>query len=141
MVSAKAWSHLLQNLSQIQVSRISSGVPQPRLPGHRNEDSVHYHCSRHSIFLPFLFIEHHSSNLTPRLSGFHIRTVWSSEHDANIFGFLGLHATEFTLPLPCPVNSSKSAPDSRCQTYTLPSVSTAQIRKGSIENQTGMICK
>ena len=51
----------------------------------------------------------------------HIRTVLSSEHDANMRSFTGFHATELTLPSPCPESSSRSTPESRCQMYTFPS--------------------
>lgn len=62
------------------------------------------------------------SKLEIRIGASHIRIVWSSEHDANILSFLGFQATEFTLPSPCPVNSSNRIPDSRCHIYTLLSV-------------------
>jgi hypothetical protein len=57
----------------------------------------------------------------PAAEGSHRRIVQSSEQDANICAFLGFHATEFTLPLPCPVRTSRRIARSLCHTYTLPS--------------------
>ena len=61
-----------------------------------------------------------ASNI-PGVTASQIRIVLSSEQDANIRSFFGFQATEFTLPSPCPDNTSSNAPESRCHTYTLPS--------------------
>jgi hypothetical protein len=50
-----------------------------------------------------------------------MRIVLSSEQDANIRSFRGFQATELTLPIPWPAKTSRSAPVSLCQTYTLAS--------------------
>lgn len=52
----------------------------------------------------------------------HMRMVWSSEHDANIHGSVGFHATQFTLPGPWQaIKDSSNWPVSLCQIYTFPS--------------------
>ena len=63
----------------------------------------------------------------PLHEGSHKRMVKSSEQDANICVFLGFHATEFTLPLPWPVRTSRRIARSRCQIYTFPSNNTPHV--------------
>ena len=54
-------------------------------------------------------------------TGSHIRMLWSSEHDANMYSFIGFQATALTLPSPWPANTFRRTLVPRCHTYTFPS--------------------
>lgn len=74
----------------------------------------HYPIAPESISHRCLPLGGLSSIETSSTEGSHIRTVLSSEHEANMQGSRGFHATQFTAPYLCPSSVASRTPVSRC---------------------------